>query len=217
MLEVETYVVDGRLSKVWKNLWPSIRAFLQSMNEHVEKTYLLFGKQCYTFQEILNEAVKCEAIFGDLYKGDRVVICSRTFPSDYIVFRACHPERPDKKEPIAPVLKRTSGLKLVLMRKWNIQGGREGLHHRHIPHFKTSFPELSNKDFGSSSKQTTQPSWAKCTLNCNTLLGPGYNSSEFVLLEQDVFCSLSGSPALPPTVAHFLILAGLIPALPLTV
>ncbi|KAK0492889.1 major facilitator superfamily domain-containing protein [Armillaria luteobubalina] len=59
--------------------------------------------------------------------------------------------------------------------------------------------------------------FADVSIACNTLLGPGYNSSEFVLPEQDVFCSLSGSPALPPTVAHFLILAGLIPALPLTV
>ncbi|PBK98188.1 acetyl-CoA synthetase-like protein [Armillaria gallica] len=94
ILEIETRVVDGRVSKVWKNLWPSIRAFfLQSVNEHAEKTYVVFEQERYTFQEILNEAVKCAAIFRDVYrvkKGDRVVICSRNFPSYYIVFWACH-------------------------------------------------------------------------------------------------------------------------------
>ncbi|SJL14623.1 related to 4-coumarate--CoA ligase 1 [Armillaria ostoyae] len=94
ILEIETRVIDGRVSKVWKNLWPSIRAFfLQSANEHPEKTYVVFEKERYTFQEILDEAVKCAAIFRDVYrvkKGDRVVICSRNFPSYYIVFWACH-------------------------------------------------------------------------------------------------------------------------------
>ncbi|KAK0502199.1 hypothetical protein EDD18DRAFT_1139698 [Armillaria luteobubalina] len=94
MLEIETRVVDDRVSKVWKNLWPSIRAFfLQFANEHAEKTYLVFEKERYTFKEILDEAVKCAAIFRDVYKvkkGDQVVICSRNFPSYYIVFWACH-------------------------------------------------------------------------------------------------------------------------------
>ncbi|KAK0502195.1 hypothetical protein EDD18DRAFT_1139669 [Armillaria luteobubalina] len=42
---------------------------------------------------MLEMAVKCAAIFRDVYgvkKGDRVVICSRNFPSYYIVFWACH-------------------------------------------------------------------------------------------------------------------------------
>ncbi|KAK0187408.1 hypothetical protein F5146DRAFT_1064866 [Armillaria mellea] len=94
MLEIETRVLDGKVSKVWKNLWPSIRAFfLQSVDAHAEKIYTVFEKECYTFQEILDEAVVCAAIFRDVYKvkkGDRVVICSRNFPSYYIVFWACH-------------------------------------------------------------------------------------------------------------------------------
>ncbi len=54
---------------MWKNLWPSIRAFfLQSVNEHAEKTYVVFEQERYTFQEILNEAVKCAAIFRDVYR-----------------------------------------------------------------------------------------------------------------------------------------------------
>lgn len=94
LLEVETRVVGDRVSKVWKNLWPSIRVFfLQSTKEHANKTYVVFEKECYTFKEILDTTVKCAAIFRDVYKiqrGDRVVICSRNFPSYYIVFWACH-------------------------------------------------------------------------------------------------------------------------------
>ncbi|KAG7440400.1 uncharacterized protein BT62DRAFT_997785 [Guyanagaster necrorhizus] len=113
LLEVETRVVGDRVSKVWKNLWPSIRVFfLQSTKEHANKTYVVFEKECYTFKEILDTTVKCAAIFRDVYKiqrGDRVVICSRNFPSYYIVFWACHPERADKIEPIVADLKHASG------------------------------------------------------------------------------------------------------------
>ncbi|KAK0481295.1 hypothetical protein IW261DRAFT_1418402 [Armillaria novae-zelandiae] len=85
-------VVDGRVSKVWKNLWPSIRVFfLQLANEHAKKTYLVFEKERDTFQEILNEAVKCAAIFRDVYKIKK------------------DPEQADKIEPIAPDLKHASG------------------------------------------------------------------------------------------------------------
>ncbi|SJL14627.1 related to 4-coumarate--CoA ligase 1 [Armillaria ostoyae] len=93
-LEIETRVVNGRVLKVWKNLWPSIRAFfLHSSKEHAHKTCVIYEKERYTFQEMLEMAVKCAAIFRDVYgvkKGDRVVICSRNFPSYYIVFWACH-------------------------------------------------------------------------------------------------------------------------------
>ncbi|PBK66548.1 acetyl-CoA synthetase-like protein [Armillaria solidipes] len=94
LLEIETRVVDGRVLKVWKNLWPSVRAFfLHSSKEHTHKTCVIYEQERYTFQEMLEMAVKCAAIFRDVYgitKGDRVVICSRNFPSYYIVFWACH-------------------------------------------------------------------------------------------------------------------------------
>ncbi|KAK0234423.1 hypothetical protein EDD85DRAFT_968866 [Armillaria nabsnona] len=93
-LEIETRVVNGRVLKVWKNLWPSLRTFfLHSSKEHAHKTCVIYEKERYTFQEMLQMAVKCAAIFRDVYgvkKGDRVVICSRNFPSYYVVFWACH-------------------------------------------------------------------------------------------------------------------------------
>ncbi|KAK0187411.1 hypothetical protein F5146DRAFT_1004324 [Armillaria mellea] len=93
-LEIETRVVNETVLKVWKNLWPSIRAFfLHSSKEHAHKTCVVYEKERYTFQEMLDIAVKCAAIFRDVYgikKGDRVVICSRNFPSYYVVFWGCH-------------------------------------------------------------------------------------------------------------------------------
>ncbi|KAK0481299.1 hypothetical protein IW261DRAFT_1470086 [Armillaria novae-zelandiae] len=93
-LEIETRVVDGRVLKVWKNLWPSLRAFfLHSTKEHAHQTCVVYEKERYNFKEMLEMAVKCAAIFRYVYgvkKGDRVVICSRNFPSYYVVFWACH-------------------------------------------------------------------------------------------------------------------------------
>ncbi|KAK0452892.1 uncharacterized protein EV420DRAFT_1645415 [Desarmillaria tabescens] len=93
-LEIETQVVDGRVLKVWKNLWPSVRAlFLYSTKEHAGKTCVVYEKERYTFQQMSEMAVKSAAMFKDVYgvkKGDRVVICSRNLPSYYVVFWACH-------------------------------------------------------------------------------------------------------------------------------
>ncbi|KAG7440416.1 long-chain-fatty-acid-CoA ligase [Guyanagaster necrorhizus] len=93
-LEIETRIIDGRVLKVWKNLWPSVRAFfLHSTKEHADKSCVIYENERYTFQEMLTMSVKCAAIFRDVFgikKGDRVVICSRNVPSYFIVFWACH-------------------------------------------------------------------------------------------------------------------------------
>ncbi|KAK0452867.1 uncharacterized protein EV420DRAFT_1557142 [Desarmillaria tabescens] len=139
LLEIETRVVDGRISKVWKNLWPSIRVFfLQSMKKHADKTYVVFEEERYTFQEILDKAVKCAAIFRDVYKVKKGAstkqlwsrtqihfICSfltrmhdRWLPlgplQHCITLTKCSliildPERADRIEPIAADLKHSSG------------------------------------------------------------------------------------------------------------
>ncbi|KAK0452880.1 uncharacterized protein EV420DRAFT_1645404 [Desarmillaria tabescens] len=94
LFEIENRVVDGRALKVWKNLWPSAREFfLKWTKKHADKTYVVYEKQRFSFQEMLEMAVKCAAMFRDVYgvkKGDRVVICSRNLPSYYVVFWACH-------------------------------------------------------------------------------------------------------------------------------
>ncbi|KAK0435795.1 uncharacterized protein EV420DRAFT_1770508 [Desarmillaria tabescens] len=94
LLEIETRVIDGRVLKVWKNLWPSLRhLFLYSTKKHVDKIYIVYEKERHTYQDILEKAVKCSAILRDVYgikKGDRVTICSRNCPTYLVVFWACH-------------------------------------------------------------------------------------------------------------------------------
>ncbi|KAK0200225.1 hypothetical protein DFS33DRAFT_1456544 [Desarmillaria ectypa] len=94
LLEVETRLIDGKVLKVWKNLWPSLRdLFLHSTKEHADKIYIVYEKERHTFQEILEKTVKCAAILRNVYgikKGDRVTICSRNCPNYLVVFWACH-------------------------------------------------------------------------------------------------------------------------------
>ncbi|KAK0442328.1 hypothetical protein EV421DRAFT_1904106 [Armillaria borealis] len=94
LLEIETRIIDGRVLKVWKNLWPSLRhLFLHSTKNHSDKTYIVYEKERYTFQETLEKAVKCATILRDIYgvrKGDRVTICSHNCPNYLVVFWACH-------------------------------------------------------------------------------------------------------------------------------
>ncbi|PBK98197.1 acetyl-CoA synthetase-like protein [Armillaria gallica] len=94
LLEVETRIIDGRVLKVWKNLWPSLRhLFLQSTKEHADKIYVVYEKERHTFREMLEQSRKCAAMLRDLYgveKGDRVAICSRHCPNYLVVFWACH-------------------------------------------------------------------------------------------------------------------------------
>lgn len=93
LLEIETRIIDGRVLKVWKNLWPSLRhLFLQSTKEHADKICVVYEGERYTFGETLEKAVKCAAIFRDLYgvkKGDRIAICSRNCSNYLVVFWAC--------------------------------------------------------------------------------------------------------------------------------
>ncbi|KAK0442019.1 uncharacterized protein EV420DRAFT_1083060 [Desarmillaria tabescens] len=94
LLEVETRVVEDRLLRVFKNLWPSVRAlWLHATKEHADKIYAVYENQRYTFREMFEMTVRCAAVFREVYgvaKGDRVVICSRNFPAYYVAFWACH-------------------------------------------------------------------------------------------------------------------------------
>lgn len=94
LLEVETRVVEDRLLRVFKNLWPSARAlWLHATKQHADKIYVVYENQRYTFREMFEKSVQCAAVFREVYgvtKGDRVVICSRNFPAYYVAFWACH-------------------------------------------------------------------------------------------------------------------------------
>ncbi|KAJ4490588.1 hypothetical protein J3R30DRAFT_3694284 [Lentinula aciculospora] len=92
--EVETRVIDGLVQRVYKNLWPSIRAFwLAAVQLHGDKTYVVFEKQRLTFHEVNERAAKAASIFRQTYgisKGDRVAICCRNYPEFLVTFWACH-------------------------------------------------------------------------------------------------------------------------------
>ncbi|KAK0435411.1 hypothetical protein EV421DRAFT_1836000 [Armillaria borealis] len=94
LLEVETRVVEDRLLRVFKNLWPSARAlWLHATKQHADKIYVVYENQRFTFREMFERSVHCAAVFREVYgvrKGDRVVICSRNFPAYYVAFWACH-------------------------------------------------------------------------------------------------------------------------------
>ncbi|KAG7088033.1 hypothetical protein E1B28_012069 [Marasmius oreades] len=91
--ELERRVVDGRVQRVYKNLWPSLRDFwLWACNEHTDKTFIVYEKQRYSYAQTLARAAKAADMFRTVYgiqKGDRVSICSRNYPDYMVAFWAC--------------------------------------------------------------------------------------------------------------------------------
>ncbi|KAJ7744452.1 hypothetical protein DFH07DRAFT_890342 [Mycena maculata] len=92
--ELETRLIDGRVQRVYKNQWPSVRFFwLWASNLYPDRTYIVFEQQQYTYKEVFDRSLKAVAIFNDTYgvqKGDRVAICSRNYPEYLVAFWACH-------------------------------------------------------------------------------------------------------------------------------
>ncbi|KAF9451706.1 acetyl-CoA synthetase-like protein [Macrolepiota fuliginosa MF-IS2] len=92
--ELETRLIDGRLQRVYKNVWPSLRTFwLQAAKEHADAVYIVYGKQRYTYRQVFERSVKAAAVYRDLYgirKADHVAICSRNYPEFLVAFWACH-------------------------------------------------------------------------------------------------------------------------------
>jgi len=92
--EVENILLNGRMQRVYKHLWPSARSFwISSLEKYADKTYIVFENQRFTYMQVHELAIKVAAVFRDLYnvqKGDRVGICSRNCPDYLVSFWAAH-------------------------------------------------------------------------------------------------------------------------------
>ncbi|KAJ7579248.1 hypothetical protein C8J56DRAFT_340334 [Mycena floridula] len=91
--EVETRLIDGRLLKTYKHLWPNTRAFwTEAVSRHSEKTYIVFDDQRLSYLQVHQQVIKAASLLRNIYrisKGDRVGICSRNCPEYLVVFWAC--------------------------------------------------------------------------------------------------------------------------------
>ncbi|CAL1700983.1 unnamed protein product [Somion occarium] len=92
--ELETRLVDGRIQRVYKNLWPSLRAFwLHSAEQYAAQTYIVYENERVTYRSLLEQSLLAASVYKDVYnirKGDRVAICSRNLPAYLAAFWACH-------------------------------------------------------------------------------------------------------------------------------
>lgn len=92
--EMETRLVDGRLQRVYKNLWPSLRSFwMWASSEYTDKTYVVYGDQRLTFGQVFQRSVRAAALFATRFhvaKGDRVAICARNLPEYLVAYWGCH-------------------------------------------------------------------------------------------------------------------------------
>lgn len=92
--EIETTLVDGRLQRVYKNLWPSLREFwLSAVAQYSGDIYLVYEDQRLTYGQVHSRVLKVAGLFRDVYgikKGDRIGICSRNCIQYLVAFWACH-------------------------------------------------------------------------------------------------------------------------------
>ena len=92
--EIETRLIDGRVQRVYKNLWPSLRDFwLWAAEEHKAKTYIVYGDERPSYGDVFQLSLRAAAAFAGRYgirKGDRVAICARNLPEYLVAYWACH-------------------------------------------------------------------------------------------------------------------------------
>jgi len=66
--ELETCLIDGRLLRVYKNVWQSLRVFwLSAAKDHADKMYVVYERQRYTYQQVFERSVKAAAMYHDVY------------------------------------------------------------------------------------------------------------------------------------------------------
>lgn len=91
---METRSIDGRLQRVYKSLWPSLRSFWTwAASENKDKTYIVYGDERLTYGDVYDRSFLAAALFASQYhisKGDRVAICARNLPDYLVAYWGCH-------------------------------------------------------------------------------------------------------------------------------
>ena len=66
--EFEEQVINGRVQRVYKNLWPSLRAFwLWACQEHKDKTFIVYGSERYSYGQTLARAAKAAHMLKEVH------------------------------------------------------------------------------------------------------------------------------------------------------
>ncbi|KAF8581157.1 acetyl-CoA synthetase-like protein [Ramaria rubella] len=93
--EMEYAVIDGRVYRVYKNLWPSIREYWRTnvteKTEVHDQDYLVFESTRITYGQVDAMVQRMASILREVYgvrKGDRVGIAMRNYPEWVITFWA---------------------------------------------------------------------------------------------------------------------------------
>lgn len=65
---METALVDGRLYRVYKNLWPSLREFwLAAVAQFSSDTYIVYENQRFTYDQVHKRAIKVASLLRNVY------------------------------------------------------------------------------------------------------------------------------------------------------
>lgn len=82
--ELETCLVDGRLQRVYKRLWPSLRAFwLWASHQHSDATYVVYETQRWTFREFFELSAKVASMYQATYGLQKGTTCRSFVRSTY--------------------------------------------------------------------------------------------------------------------------------------
>lgn len=84
--EIETTLVDGRLLRVYKNLWPSLRDFwLSAVAQYSGEIYIVYEDERLTYGQVHTRAIKVAGLFRDVYSIKKGLIQFRAYPSVFFV------------------------------------------------------------------------------------------------------------------------------------
>jgi hypothetical protein len=80
--ELQTTLIDGRLYRVYKNLWPSLREFwLSAVAQYSADTYIVYEDRRLTYLQVHIRAIKVAGMFRSVYgikNGDLISFAFQT-------------------------------------------------------------------------------------------------------------------------------------------